>query len=245
MAVNRIPWPSINGATVQQVLLIAGVPGVFVQAGSSLTNVTWTGDPDPAWFPGVSFGSLAKPWLDPADLVIEFRARPVDGTVQVSPVSRTLYDRGAVGSATALFASRSALKFTRLTASVSPTDTTLHVVSTAGFGTRRVHERAGVPRPRDHSRHHHGRRHAHRLDARRVRQPGQAAPWLRATRRPRARASTRAFSPWSAAARTSGSYGSIPRIQHAGLTLSSVLTARWPLAAARPGPAGESRSTAR
>lgn len=138
MSVNRIPWATSNGGTVEQVLLIAGVPGVFVQPGSALTTVSWTGDADAAWWTGTALTSphdYRKPWLDARDLAIDFRARPVDGSVQVSPVTRKLFDNGIAGSPTAMLGSRSALASSALTASLTATDTTVHVQSTAAFGT--------------------------------------------------------------------------------------------------------------
>jgi hypothetical protein len=150
--VNRLDWAGLNGVRVEQVLLIDGLPGVFLQAGSLLTSVGWVdagAGTDPAWWPQASgleqFSTYTKPWMRVADLEIGFRARPVDGTVECTPVQRVLYDSGTPGttatpssiggqnspSPSAFFTSRALLTSAPLIASVEPTDTTIHVLSNA------------------------------------------------------------------------------------------------------------------
>ena len=138
---NRINWPAAAalGARVVPVLLVAGVPWAFVPAGCALASVYWTGDGDPAFWPSPTHTTLpldisahVKPWEGLDEIEISVRARPVDGTVEVSPLTRRLVDVG--GAATALLGNRYALKSCQLTKSYVATDTTLLVDATGPLG---------------------------------------------------------------------------------------------------------------
>ncbi len=151
--VNRINWTQLNGSIVEEVMLVAGVPGVFVAAGSALTSVAFLSPSNPvdtAWWPDTAtyqtFASYRLPWLDPRNLSIGFRVRPIDGTVDAQPVTRSLFDNGVPGggpgssglptSPSAMFGSRNRLVRSSLTASVLTSDAVVHVVSTAAFAAR-------------------------------------------------------------------------------------------------------------
>lgn len=151
--INRVDWSIVNGQAVETMLIIAGVPALFLHANSVLSSVPSTvwSDPsagvDPAWWPSSSYVApfAVQKWVKPGPLDIGFRARPVDGTVECQPVTRTLYDSGVPGttaltignvnapSPTALFTSKASLIRTPLTASFGLTDGSISVVSTAQF----------------------------------------------------------------------------------------------------------------
>lgn len=141
MTVNRISWPvaSASGARVGRAVLIAGLPYAIVPEGQAVTSVTWTGDPDPAWHPGVS--PTCAEWLlvrsaydsgAPA-LAWEEHASPVQGTVDVGSLRLWLASNG--DGPLPVLGARDAIPFTRLVGAHSASDSTLTVESTAAFAT--------------------------------------------------------------------------------------------------------------
>lgn len=140
MSVNRIPWGvAARGDRLEVCVLIAGYPDPIVPAGVTLTDVVWTGDPDPAWHPGTS-GLTSRPWLavpsgrpdDPPHLVVGEKLSPVKGTVDVEPLQLSLHD--PAGAVTALLASRDAMPATPITETLTAASTgPLRVLSTSGF----------------------------------------------------------------------------------------------------------------
>lgn len=129
MSIRQPDWSSIDTAVL--CVLIAGYPHPIVHAGATLTAVTWTDDPDPAWHVGTS-GLTSKPWLaNTGPLVIDERASPGRQVVQIAPVPIVLHD--VEGAVTAAMYARAATSTTYLTASLAAGATTATVESTTGF----------------------------------------------------------------------------------------------------------------
>ena len=139
---NRPDWPHLGGGTVVwPILVIAGVPFVFVTPGCPLTTVRWDGSAaDSAFWPAPTIGTTSgiptRTWLRISQgLRFGFRVHPPDGTVDVNPPDIALYDDGTADSPTALFASSEAAPTSALNATLSASGTSLTVGSTGPFGS--------------------------------------------------------------------------------------------------------------
>lgn len=135
---TRTAWTTAaKGARVVPVLLITGMPCVFVPEASGVTSCSLSGTIDSAWWPGASadLSSYVKPWLS--------LPHGVRWTERLIPTDPQALDIGAVevllsdpaGAATALFAARDSVTAIDLTAEVTASDTTVSVVSTTGFAS--------------------------------------------------------------------------------------------------------------
>lgn len=142
---TEIAWSTAaRGARVVPVLLIAGLPAVFVPAGVTLTG--WSaGTPDPAWWPGSTFADwseFVRPWLDLSQPVAwDERAEPVQPEMlNVGAVTLRFHDvglraDGTGGAATEMFASADAALGTWITTDLLPdgSQTVVAVASTDGL----------------------------------------------------------------------------------------------------------------
>lgn len=134
---SRLAWSRVaRGARVVPVLLLHGFNALFTPNGTAITGVNLSVTADSLWW----FGAIAtfdagvvRDWID--------LRQGLQWTERAQPTQRTQLDIGAIEvlltdvdlAATQLFASRDSVIETLLTAEVGPTDTTIHVVSTADF----------------------------------------------------------------------------------------------------------------
>lgn len=142
----RLSWlTAARGGRVFPILLIHGLGIMVVPAGTydTVTSVALTDIP-PFFWPGddiiAADGYLAQ-WLEIGEGREGFswseQSRPTEpGHVEIAEISVRLSDVG--GAATALFDSEDSALGSYLTQEVTPTDTTVHVVSTAGFAASGV-----------------------------------------------------------------------------------------------------------
>jgi len=136
---SRITWSTAaRGRRVVPVLLVHGLPAIFLPDGVVITGLAIS-SPDTAWWPGNDLGTFetyAKPWLLLGSDGIRISERATPGATQMIDVSEVTVLLSDVDlGATALFASEQIAVGTYLAASFSATDTTLNVVSTAGFAS--------------------------------------------------------------------------------------------------------------
>ena len=134
---SRIDWSTAaQGAQVVPVLLINGLPAIFYPDGVTVTGMSIS-SPDAAWWPSNTYANwtaYAKPWLMLEGEGIRFVERAIPAAAQVLDVSEvTLHLSDVDGAATTLFASEFLARSTYLAASVLAGDSTIDVVSTAGF----------------------------------------------------------------------------------------------------------------
>ena len=134
---SRINWSTAaQGAQVVPVLLINGLPAIFYPDGVTVTGMSIS-SPDAAWWPSNTYANwtaYAKPWLMLEGEGIRFVERAIPAAAQVLDVSEvTLHLSDVDGAATTLFASEFLARSTYLAASVLAGDSTIDVVSTAGF----------------------------------------------------------------------------------------------------------------
>jgi len=128
-------------ANVVPILLLHGVPVVIVPQGVSITGITVSPAPA-AWWPGTVFADFSAyltPWLalDGDGLTISERAIPTASQVlEVSEVTLRLSD--VDDAATQLFSSEDLANATYITAEVSASATTIHVVDTSAFASSGV-----------------------------------------------------------------------------------------------------------
>jgi hypothetical protein len=141
--VARVDWSDVSdGKTVLPVLLIHGLPGVFFPEGyTTASSVTFT-SPDALWWPGTSSATLStygKPWLSLSGEGFAWteRANPADSS-RLDLASLTARIADLDDAATAMFASRDLATGTFITAEVTAADTSISVVSTAGFASSGV-----------------------------------------------------------------------------------------------------------
>lgn len=125
-----------EGSIVVPILLIHGVPAVFVPEGVSITGISLATVPA-GWWPGnvySDFSAYLKDWISlGADgISISERANPASSQIlEVSEVTIRLSDVGF--AATQLFCSEDSALATYITAEVLATDTSVQVVDTTGF----------------------------------------------------------------------------------------------------------------
>jgi len=139
----RVDWSDVSdGKTVFPALLIHGLPGVFFPEGyTAAASVTFT-SPDALWWPGTSSATLStygKPWLSLSGEGFAWteRANPADSS-RLDLASLTARIADIDDAASAMFASRDLATGTFITAEVAATDTSISVVSTAGFASSGV-----------------------------------------------------------------------------------------------------------
>lgn len=122
--------------TLVPLVLVAGVPRVFVPEGVHPLTVTWpTSSPDPAWWPSATLaftlpdGSTLDPVQEVLDtrvpLVVASRVDPVKGDVDARAVAFDLSDVDE--DTTALLSARDAFGRTLLAAELAVGDTTVYV----------------------------------------------------------------------------------------------------------------------
>lgn len=137
MSVAPTDWTRLaSGGRAGFCALIAGYE--FPITNVMLTNVVWTADPDTAWHAGTS-GITSKPWYDDSlPLVISERVSPVQGELEIGAVTLALHDPNTSareGEVSALIANRASMPATAVTATLSATDTTVHLENTSGLAT--------------------------------------------------------------------------------------------------------------
>jgi hypothetical protein len=135
---TRDTWSTTaRGTRTVPVLLIAGLDAVFVPEGLSVASVSLSGTVDSLWWPSGSLSNV-KPWISLTHgLSWSERARPADAqALEIGAIEVLLSDVGS--AATALFSQRDSLVGTPLTAEVTATDTTVHVVDTSAFASSGV-----------------------------------------------------------------------------------------------------------
>jgi len=140
--VSRIDWSAAAlGAQVVPILLVHGLPAIFLPDGVTISNLAIP-SPDAAWWPGndlPTWETYAKPWLLLGNDGIRISERASPGATQMLDVSEVTVLLSDVDlEATALFASEQIAVGTYLTATFAASDTTLHVASTSGFASAGV-----------------------------------------------------------------------------------------------------------
>ena len=145
MTYRRIDWSTLPpGARVVPVVLVAGIPRVYLPSGVVVTTAAVTsGTMDPLFWPGS--GSLTESLpggsfdpqrylLDAAQVLEIYElARPLDGDVRQEAVTVSLYDLD--GQATADLSVASARLGQLLSADISAVATTIPIASTTGVPT--------------------------------------------------------------------------------------------------------------
>lgn len=136
---TAINWQRVaRGRRVVPVALVHGMPVVLWPSGVEITGITATGT-DVLWWPtGSDLEAYGRDWIDPRE--------PITWTERATPTSTTQLDVGAVelhlldpdGAATELLDAELAALGTSVTAEIAPTDFTVHVASTTGFGSSGV-----------------------------------------------------------------------------------------------------------